>query len=516
MEAFMKKSVLLQKYRDLSFRRAFVLTVLITFAIVAFLSGLGIWGLGRLRDYLVPEPDEGLLTLEFSDGEEDSFQGGEAKLTCRVSFGEELSGVPFLQKWTEDGVAEEVVRLSDLRFSVVRLEKNLDLVGPRRRAAYQLCGVWMVFLPACFSVAGILLCGFVFYHDKMDKPIALLNQAMEKIVSEDLDFTLKYEAGDEMGRLCASFERMRRVLRENHRALWNMLEERRMLQASVAHDLRNPIAILSGYIEYLQIHLEKDTLSRDQLAAIVARLDDGVGRLEQYTESVRHLSRIQDMEVKRKETNLPEFARKLAEDFEMLAREGGVVLEASWELPHARAQIDRDMVCRIAENLVNNAIRFARGRVRLFFAVEGDAAGAKREEPISGEAFLTLEIGDDGPGFAPEVLKKKKRQLSPVSGEDGHWGLGLVIAKLLCEKQGGRLELRNGRAEESAGGNGKGGAGGKDGNGGRSIAEGDAGAVAKAYIRLWPARPEEADAPGAKRDAGESGACGQDHENRES
>ena len=32
--------------------------------------------------------------------------------------------------------------------------------------------------------------------------------------------------------------------------MWSMLEERRVLQASVAHDLRNPIAIMTGYVEY--------------------------------------------------------------------------------------------------------------------------------------------------------------------------------------------------------------------------------------------------------------------------
>ena len=57
---------------------------------------------------------------------------------------------------------------------------------------------------------------------------------------------------DELGRLCAAFEKMRQTLYENNRQMWSMLEERRALQASVAHDLRNPIAIMTGYVEYLQ------------------------------------------------------------------------------------------------------------------------------------------------------------------------------------------------------------------------------------------------------------------------
>ena len=133
-------------------------------------------------------------------------------------------------------------------------------------------------------MAGILLCGFFFYRYKLSKPIKLLSNATEQIASNNLDFTLSYDNKDEMGGLCRSFEQMRQVLDENNRALWKMLEERKLLQASVAHDLRNPIAIISGYAEYLQMNLSKDSFTRERITTIADHIYLSAGRLKKSTE----------------------------------------------------------------------------------------------------------------------------------------------------------------------------------------------------------------------------------------
>ena len=61
-----------------------------------------------------------------------------------------------------------------------------------------------------------------------------------------------YYRNDGLGRLCIAFEEMRQALYDNNRQLWNMTRQLRILQASVAYDLRNPVAIVEGYVEYMQ------------------------------------------------------------------------------------------------------------------------------------------------------------------------------------------------------------------------------------------------------------------------
>ena len=88
-----------------------------------------------------------------------------------------------------------------------------------------------------------------FYHKVLEPPITVLMEATAHIQDRDLNFQITFDGQDELGRLCAAFEKMRQTLYENNRQMWSMLEERRALQASVAHDLRNPIAIMTGYVE---------------------------------------------------------------------------------------------------------------------------------------------------------------------------------------------------------------------------------------------------------------------------
>lgn len=431
---------LMKKYRDLSFRRAFVLTVLAAFAAVTFLSAAGIWGCVALRNYLVPDPNAIMLKTEYQNE-----NGRTCSMEYRVTLGEEAFQLPWLTEAEDGKPVSELADISSLKVSAVKIGKSIDLIGPRRRLAYQCLGVLTILLPVLFSVAGILICGFFFYRHKMKKPLALLNRAMENITSENLDFSLQYESRDEMGQLCGSFEKMRGVLSENYRTLWNMAQERRLLQASVAHDLRNPIAILAGYAEYLQIGLKKGTLSGERLLTIAERLEDTVSRLSQYTESVRYLNRMEDVELRPAAVNALEFVRKMTEDFEILAKEAGLRLEAVCRLQEKdtgtpcepTVTMDCDVVYRIAENLMNNALRFAKQTVRIVFDLE-------EESPAAGNRFFTVEICDDGPGFPEELLGRRNDFFAHISKEKGHSGLGLAIADILCKKHGGRLELANG------------------------------------------------------------------------
>ena len=102
------------------------------------------------------------------------------------------------------------------------------------------------------------------------------------IQDRDLNFQINFDGQDELGQLCAAFEKMRQTLYENNRQMWSMLEERRALQASVAHDLRNPIAIMTGYVEYLQENSRGGTLTEEKLEKALSNLDQNSDRRLQY------------------------------------------------------------------------------------------------------------------------------------------------------------------------------------------------------------------------------------------
>lgn len=439
--------------RELSLRSFFLLTVFGTFCIVVFFSGLVIAGCAEFRHYLLPDANAAYLTIEHTleDGATTSSSylltfGEESKLPRIVmesveSVTEEGSGTLTVQTETTEepnAVKIETNEITlDATYSIQKLESSFDTLTPKRKLAYQLCGAAMVIVPAVLSIGGILFCGFYFYKVKLALPIKLLSDATEEIVAQNLDFSLEYACGDEMGALCRSFEMMRVQLAENHRTMWNMLEQRRLMQASIAHDLRNPIAIIEGYTEYLQLNLPTGNIGPQKAQRIAENLNLAAKRLEQYTESVRELNQLEDMEIHKEEMPLRKLVESLREDFEVMAAGAGITLQVHCALLDSGNNIDgsgetikADMVIlhRILENLFENATRFAQNTISVEFALSGHS--------------LQITVTDDGKGFPDEILRKGKKVFLP-SGQEGHLGIGLTVSRMLCEKHGGSLDLWN-------------------------------------------------------------------------
>jgi len=63
-----------------------------------------------------------------------------------------------------------------------------------------------------FSVPGVVIAVLLFYRNKIQKPLQELEAAYRRIEENDLDFHISYENRDELGQLCAGFERMRTPL----------------------------------------------------------------------------------------------------------------------------------------------------------------------------------------------------------------------------------------------------------------------------------------------------------------
>ena len=108
--------------------------------------------------------------------------------------------------------------------------------------------------------------------------------------------------------------------------------------------------------------------------------------------------------------------------------------------------VDLPMVLEVAENLVSNAARYARDRVTVCVSV----AAAGCEVPnVTGETAgqagrcLVLLVEDDGPGFTSQALGRACDAFFSESKGAEHFGLGLSIARLLCKKHGGSLEIGN-------------------------------------------------------------------------
>ena len=191
-------------------------------------------------------------------------------------------------------------------------------------------------LPFVYSITGIMLCAWWFYRRELWPPIQVLADATKHIREQDLDFMVDYRRNDELGRLCIAFEEMRQALYDNNRQLWNMTRQRRILQASVAHDLRNPIAIVEGYVEYMQQCLADGNLSDEELRHTLQNLAITAKRLEHYTDTIRDLNAIEETEIKYSVVRLSDFLRSAAESLSLLAKQHGLEMAFHSTSPNVR------------------------------------------------------------------------------------------------------------------------------------------------------------------------------------
>ncbi len=82
------------------------------------------------------------------------------------------------------------------------IEHRLQNLSRKNQFLYHGTGVAMVAVPCLLFAVGTLLCAWMFYAIKLEKPLALLTQSADRISQNDLDFEMDYDSLDEMGRLC--------------------------------------------------------------------------------------------------------------------------------------------------------------------------------------------------------------------------------------------------------------------------------------------------------------------------
>lgn len=287
--------------------------------------------------------------------------------------------------------------------------------------------VIMIGLPVFYMIVGIGATAAIYYQKKLRIPITQLQNGVEKIQEDNLDFHIEYHENDELGQLCCSMEKMRRELWQKHQALWESLEQRKLLNVSVAHDLRTPITVLKGYLEYLEKNIPQDKVTEDMLLDMVSSMQGAVNRLEKYVECVRDIEKIESIEIEKQSENVRLLLNEIKSNIHQLAKEKEIILSSNIRIKEV--QLDKDVFFRILENLLQNALRYAEKQVSINFLQKRD--------------FLIFIVKDDGCGFSEIDLKKATTVFYKNSKEKQHFGIGLSVCKILCEKHGGSLYITN-------------------------------------------------------------------------
>lgn len=278
-------------------------------------------------------------------------------------------------------------------------------------------------VPLAFSSC-MLMAVLLFYKTKLKIPLLILDKASERIAQHDLDFNIDYKTQDEMGRLCSSFDKMRFSLLQNNRLMQKQMEQRKRLNSAFAHDLRTPLTVLKGYTEILQLK------SQGTVKETAVTMSKHINRLERYVDSMSSLQRMEDIAPDYKKLSLNELINHIKQTVTIIFEKSDKTFHFYHQIVSNTAILDVEIIFQVLENLVSNAIRYAKQNVEIELFEIGNT--------------INIAISDDGMGFSAEGLENAVEPYYTGSNRNSeHFGLGLYICKLLCEHHGGSIEISN-------------------------------------------------------------------------
>ncbi|HLM30579.1 MAG TPA: ATP-binding protein [Solirubrobacterales bacterium] len=213
------------------------------------------------------------------------------------------------------------------------------------------------------------------------------------------------------------------VVRDRTEELRREVAEREFV-SNAAHELRNPIAGISGAIEVLRAGAKDDPDAREHF---LVRLSDDAERITRLTESLLTLARMEA--VGEGGSEALDVALVVEEATEAVAVPEGIEVDVEVGGDLA-AQGDRALLRQVLMGLLTNAFKNtpAPGTV----TVRGRRGQGDR---------VRIEVADTGTGIAPEELDRIFERFYRGSGslEQEGFGLGLSIARRMVDVMGGEL-----------------------------------------------------------------------------
>jgi signal transduction histidine kinase len=208
-------------------------------------------------------------------------------------------------------------------------------------------------------------------------------------------------------------------------ALFRAREE---LTRAMVHDLRNPAVSIMGSLELLR---SSDGLS-DVDRKLVDTAERNAKRQDALIEEILDLSRLEEgaLPVRPVESHLDALIADVLRLSAPRAEAKGVELLA--EVPDALPPVfvDPDLIARVLENLVGNAIKFS-----------PPGAGPVKVSARSSGEFVEVRVSDSGPGVEEEHRSRLFQKFAPGNLAGRGAGLGLAFCRLAVEANGGRIRL---------------------------------------------------------------------------
>jgi len=253
------------------------------------------------------------------------------------------------------------------------------------------------------------------------RPVAQMTEQAGAWSEQDLDrrFGLG-EPHDELTQLAATLDGLLDRLAAS-------LRHERRFSAEMSHELRTPLAKLMAEAELALRRERSESDYRESLQAVLANAQQIERIVETLVSAVQHDAQPQGV------ANAADVAEAVVAAHGHDAESRGVDLELL-EIPErVRVGVDQELAERILHPVVENALRYGRGKVQVRVTRNGSS--------------VLFAVDDDGPGVLPDehesIFEPAVRGSAGRSSNSGA-GLGLALSRRLARAVSGDVEARPG------------------------------------------------------------------------
>ena len=287
--------------------------------------------------------------------------------------------------------------------------------------------------------AGILASQTTPLMSRSGKLLGMISTHWTKVrVPSERDFRLldilARQAADLMERA-----QVEEALRRSERELKEADRRKDEFLATLAHELRNPLAPLRTSVELIRLAGDRPGAVED----VRSMMEEQLGQLVRLVDDLLDVSRITSGKIRlhRKPTSLVTLVNAAVHANQAALTAGRVSLRLA--MPNVPVLIDADATrfVQVISNVLQNAVKFtdAGGHITISASVTEPAPGQSRE--------VALMITDSGVGITkemlPRVFDRFMQDDAAVHRSHAGLGIGLALAKQLIEMHGGLIEAHS-------------------------------------------------------------------------
>lgn len=306
-------------------------------------------------------------------------------------------------------------------------EKIAALQEDMRVSEEQKSGVGFIPVLCAISVLYFVV-AFGYIYFAILRPFDKMKEFAVNISAGEFDVPLKYQRSNYFGEFTWAFDSMRKEITKARVCEKEAIDNNKTVIATLSHDIKTPIASIRAYAEALSASMDSSYEKRERYLGVITRKCDEVSRLtdDLFLHSISDLDKLKITPEKMEICSFMETTIR-----EISLSQSDVNFRKPDFTAHVNA--DRNRLIQIAENLINNARKYAKSDIDVYLTKEEDG--------------VALHFRDYGNGIPDENMPFifDKFYRGDNCGNEQGSGLGLYIVKYITEKMGGSVTLENHR-----------------------------------------------------------------------